>query len=173
MGRVLALITAIVLCSPLPGAAQGGPATLENAAKALGADRVKTLRYSASGVSFAMGQSPVPGAAVITHETTRAFFEGVLAAPATMTPDRQQNARKKGNTHADGMLMVYLPKERLLVQTDAYTPAPPNAPAMVNPLSVNLADNIARLGLGVDRLLPLHGRIVPLVELHKAIGRSN
>jgi hypothetical protein len=73
------------------------------------------------------------------------------------------------------MLMVYLPKERLLVQADAYTPAPPNAPApaMVNPLSVNLADNIARLGLGVDRLLPLHGRIVPLVELHKAIGRSN
>jgi hypothetical protein len=63
MGRVLALITAIVLCSPLPGAAQGGPATLENAAKALGADRVKTLQYSASGVSFAMGQSPVPGAA--------------------------------------------------------------------------------------------------------------
>jgi glyoxylase-like metal-dependent hydrolase (beta-lactamase superfamily II) len=140
------------------------------------------------------------GMAVITHETTRAFFEGVLAAPAAMTPDRQQNARKKvavegvrdkrvltdgqrtveihhmaGNTHADGMLMVYLPKERLLVPADAYTPAPPNAPApaMVNPLSVNLADNIARLGLGVDRLLPLHGRIVPLVELHKAIGRSN
>lgn len=80
-----------------------------------------------------------------------------------------------GNTHADGMLMVYLPKERLLIQADAYTPAAPNAPApaILNPLSVNLADNIARLGLGVDRLLPLHGRIVPLAELHKAIGRSN
>ncbi len=140
------------------------------------------------------------GIAVITHETTRAFFEGALAVPATMTPDRQQSARKKvpvegvrdkrvltdalctveihhmaGNTHADGMLMVYLPKERLLIQADAYTPAAPNAPApaILNPLSVNLADNIARLGLGVDRLLPLHGRIVPLAELHKAIGRSN
>jgi len=140
------------------------------------------------------------GITVITHETTRAFFEGALAAPATMTPDRQQAARRKvavegvrdkrvltdgtrtveihhmaGSTHSDGMLMIYLPKERLLIQADAFTPGPPNAPvpAIINPLSVNLADNIARLNLGVDRLLPLHGRIVPLSELHRMIGRSN
>jgi len=140
------------------------------------------------------------GITVITHETTRAFFEGALAAPATMTPDRQQAVRRKvtvegvrdkrvltdgtrsvevhhmaGNTHADGMLMIYLPKERLLIQADAFTPGPPNAPvpAIINPLSVNLADNITRLNLGVDRLLPLHGRIVPLAELHRMIGRSN
>jgi len=25
----------------------------------------------------------------------------------------------------------------------------------------------------VDRLLPLHGRIVPLAELHRMIGRGN
>ena len=140
------------------------------------------------------------GITVITHETTRAFFEGALAAPATMTPDRQQAARRKvavegvrdkrvltdgarsveihhmaGSTHADGMLMIYLPKERLLIQADAFTPGPPNAPvpAVINPLSVNLADNITRLNLGVDRLLPLHGRIVPLAELHRMIGRGN
>jgi glyoxylase-like metal-dependent hydrolase (beta-lactamase superfamily II) len=140
------------------------------------------------------------GITVITHETTRAFFEGALAAPAAMTPDRQQAARGKvtvegvrdkrvltdgtrtveihhiaGNTHADGMLMVYLPKERLLIQADAFSPGPPNAPvpAVINPLSVNLADNIARLNLAVDRLLPLHGRIVPLAELHRMIGRGN
>jgi glyoxylase-like metal-dependent hydrolase (beta-lactamase superfamily II) len=138
--------------------------------------------------------------AVITHESSRAFFESALMAPATMTPDKQQGARRSvavegvrdkhvltdgtrtveihhmaGNTHADGMLIVYLPKERLLIQADAFTPGPPNAPApaIVNPLSVNLADNIDRLNLSVDRLLPLHGRIVPLAELHRAIGRSN
>jgi glyoxylase-like metal-dependent hydrolase (beta-lactamase superfamily II) len=140
------------------------------------------------------------GITVITHETSRAFFEGALAAPAAMTPDRQQAARRKvtvegvrdkrvlsdgtrsveihhmaGNTHADGMLMVYLPAERLLIQADAFTPGPPNAPvpAIINPLSVQLADSIARLNLGVDRLLPLHGRIVPLAELHRMIGRTN
>jgi glyoxylase-like metal-dependent hydrolase (beta-lactamase superfamily II) len=73
------------------------------------------------------------------------------------------------------MLMVYLPKERILIEADVFTPGPPNAPvpAILNPLSVDLADSITRLGLGVDRLLPLHGRIVPVAELTRAIGRSN
>jgi len=38
---------------------------------------------------------------------------------------------------------------------------------------VNLADNIVRLNLAVDRLLPLHGRIVPLADLQRSIGRGN
>lgn len=139
------------------------------------------------------------GVTVITHETSRPFFEKALAAPATVTPDRLAKSGRKGtvegvkdrkvltdgtrtveihhmagNLHGDGMLLVYLPKEKLLSQADAYTPAPPNAPPppAVNPNTVNLADNIARLNLAVDQLLPLHGRIVPLAELHKAIGRT-
>jgi glyoxylase-like metal-dependent hydrolase (beta-lactamase superfamily II) len=80
-----------------------------------------------------------------------------------------------GNTHADGLLLVYLPKERLLIQADAFTPGPPNAPtpAIINPLSVDLAGQITRLGLSVDRLLPLHGRMVPLADLQRVIGRGN
>ena len=79
-----------------------------------------------------------------------------------------------GNNHEDGMLMVYLPKEKLLIQADMFTPAPPNAPApaAVNPNTVNLADNITRRGLAVEQHLPLHGRIVPMAELNKAIGRA-
>ena len=42
----------------------------------------------------------------------------------------------------------------------------------MNPNTVNLADHIGRLGLAVDQLLPLHGRIVPLADLNKAIGRN-
>lgn len=38
--------------------------------------------------------------------------------------------------------------------------------------SVNLADNVTRLGRGVDRILPRHGRIVPLAELRPVIGRA-
>ncbi len=140
------------------------------------------------------------GATLVTHEANRSFFEWALAAPATVTPDRlAREARKAtvegvrdkrvltdgmrtveimhiaGNLHADGMLMVYLPREKLLSQADAYSPLAPNVapPAAANPNTVNLADNIARLGLAVDRLLPLHGRIVPLSELHKTIGRAN
>jgi glyoxylase-like metal-dependent hydrolase (beta-lactamase superfamily II) len=87
------------------------------------------------------------GIGVITHESNRAFFETALLAPATWTPDRQQAVQRKvavegvpgkrvltdgaraveihhmaGNTHADGLLLVYLPKERLLIQADAFTP---------------------------------------------------
>jgi hypothetical protein len=58
--------------------------------------------------------------------------------------------RIQGTTHADGLIMAYLPKEKLLVEVDVYTPAPPNAapPAQPNPASVNLYDNIERLKLG-------------------------
>ena len=68
--------------------------------------------------------------------------------------------------------MVHLPKEKLLIEADVYTPPPPNAPAptSVNPTWVSLADNITRLNLAVDQILPLHGRIVPLAGLHKGIG---
>jgi glyoxylase-like metal-dependent hydrolase (beta-lactamase superfamily II) len=140
------------------------------------------------------------GVTVITHESSRAFFERALATPATVTPDRLARSGRKatvegvrdkrvltdgtrsveihhiaGNLHEDGMLMVYLPKEKLLVEADAYTPGPANAPppAAVNPNSVNLADNIARRNLAVDQILPLHGRIVPLAELNRTIGRGN
>ncbi|PYM25285.1 MAG: MBL fold metallo-hydrolase [Candidatus Rokuibacteriota bacterium] len=80
-----------------------------------------------------------------------------------------------GILHDDGMLLVYLPKEKLLIEADAYTPTPPNTPppSPPSPFNVALVDNIARLGLTVDRLLPLHGRIVPLADLLQAAGRAN
>src|SRR5262245_15092263 len=139
------------------------------------------------------------GITVITHESSRAFLEKALSAPATVTPDRLAKSGKKGTVegvkdkrvltdgtrtveihhiagsiHSEGLLMVYLPKEKLLSQADAFTPPPPNAapPSVVNQSSVNLADNITKLGLAVDQLLPLHGRMVPLAELNKAIGRQ-
>jgi len=139
------------------------------------------------------------GVTVMTHDSARAYFERVLAAPATVQPDHLAKSGRKptvesvrdrrvltdggriielhrigGNLHADSMLMVYLPKERLLIQADAFTPPPANTPPPTppSPFSVNLADNISRLGLNVDRLLPLHGRVVPLAELHRVIGRS-
>jgi hypothetical protein len=83
--------------------------------------------------------------------------------------------RIQGTAHADGLIMAYLPKEKLLVEVDVYTPAPPNAapPAQPNPASVNLYDNIERLNLVIDQILPLHGRKVPLAELQKWIGKAS
>lgn len=140
------------------------------------------------------------GITVITHEINRAYFERNLAAPARISPDHLAKSGKKGVVegvkdkrvltdgartveihhiagvlHDDGLLMVYLPKEQLLVQADTFTPAPAGtAPPMPpSPYNVGLADNITRLGLTVDRHLPLHGRMVPMAELNRAIGKAN
>jgi glyoxylase-like metal-dependent hydrolase (beta-lactamase superfamily II) len=131
------------------------------------------------------------GVTVITQDVNRAFLAQALGAPATVRPDAQAKSgrqptvegvserrtftdgtrtveiyRIQGILHHDGMLMVYLPKEKLLSQADAYTPVPPNAtpPTPPSPFSVALADNIARLKLDVVDLLPLHGRLVPVGE---------
>jgi glyoxylase-like metal-dependent hydrolase (beta-lactamase superfamily II) len=70
--------------------------------------------------------------------------------------------------HNDTFLMVYLPKEKLLIEADAYTPLPPNTPppATPNANNVNLIANIERMKLSVDKILPLHGRVVPTSELY-------
>jgi hypothetical protein len=36
---------------------------------------------------------------------------------------------------------------------------------------LNLVQNLARLNLQVDRILPLHGRMVPLAELNRMVGK--
>lgn len=79
----------------------------------------------------------------------------------------------QGSVHAQGFMLVYLPKERLMIEADAYTPGAPNSPPPnpVNANNVNLVENVERLGLGVDRILPLHGRMVPFSELLAMIGR--
>ena len=147
-----------------------------------------------------LGPFVAEGATIITHDANKAFLEKSLAAPRTVQPDKLAQSGKKatvegmqdkrvlsdgtrtlelyliqGTIHDDGIIMAYLPKEKLLVEADVYTPAAPTAapPAQPNPLHVNLYDNIERLKLTVDQILPIHGRKVPLSELQKWIGKSS
>jgi glyoxylase-like metal-dependent hydrolase (beta-lactamase superfamily II) len=140
------------------------------------------------------------GITLVTHEVSKAFFERVITLPATVSPDHLAKSGRKamvegvrdrrvlsdgtrtveihhiaGSLHADDMLMVYLPKEKLLIEADAYTPPAANVAPMTppNPFTVNLVVNITKQGLAVDQILPLHGRIVPFAELLKAAGHSH
>jgi glyoxylase-like metal-dependent hydrolase (beta-lactamase superfamily II) len=137
------------------------------------------------------------GATIIVQDASRAFFEQIVAAPATAGPDHLARSGRKatvegvrdrrelsdgtrmvevrhiaGIQHADDMLMVYLPKEKFLIQADAYTPPAPNVAPMSppSPFNVSLLENVTKQGLAVDQILPLHGRIVPLSELQKSAG---
>jgi glyoxylase-like metal-dependent hydrolase (beta-lactamase superfamily II) len=139
------------------------------------------------------------GAIIVTHEVNRPLYERALVNSWNLSPDRLAKSGKKGvfqtmgdnmvltdgartvelyqlagNTHHDGLIMAYLRKEKILIEADAYTPSAPDAPppATPNPFSVNLSDNVRRLNLEVDRILALHGRIVPYSELQKAIGKA-
>ena len=67
--------------------------------------------------------------------------------------------RLQGSGHNDGLIVAYFPKLKILVEADAWNPpaqanAPP--PAQVSPYVANLADNIERLKLDVDRIIPIH-----------------
>lgn len=135
------------------------------------------------------------GATIITHKGNKEYFQKAFATPAKIAPDRLARSGKKASivevddsmmmsdamrtlviqrirdsVHNDTFLMVYLPKERLLIEADAYTPAAPNTPppATANANNVNLVENIKRMNLRVDKILPLHGRVVPATELYTA-----
>jgi glyoxylase-like metal-dependent hydrolase (beta-lactamase superfamily II) len=137
------------------------------------------------------------GATVVTQAGNKAYFERAFATPNRIAPDSLARSGKKarfltvgdkatlsdGNRridiyriadshHSDTFLMVHLPRERLLIEADAYTPGAPNTPpaAVPNPNHTNLVENLGRLKLDVERILPLHGRVVPVGELYTAAG---
>ncbi|UUX94721.1 MBL fold metallo-hydrolase [Aquabacterium sp. J223] len=139
------------------------------------------------------------GATIVTHQANVPWLERLFAQPNSVRPDAMARAGKPprlrgvgdradigdaarpvelhritGGPHHDGMVMVWLPRERLLIEADAFTPPPPNTPppAVPNANNVNLVENIERLKLPVDRILPLHGRVVPLAALYEATGRT-
>jgi glyoxylase-like metal-dependent hydrolase (beta-lactamase superfamily II) len=80
--------------------------------------------------------------------------------------------------HHDGMLVAYLPKEKILLEADGYNPQPATATPLSppSPFTVSLVDNIARLKLDVQRIVPVHypvdNRVVTMAELTKWIGRT-
>lgn len=72
-----------------------------------------------------------------------------------------------GNPHSDTMLMAYIPSVRALVEVDAFSPG-----SQVQPYAANLLENIQKRNLRVDKIVPLHGAIVPFAELTKAVAAT-
>jgi glyoxylase-like metal-dependent hydrolase (beta-lactamase superfamily II) len=81
----------------------------------------------------------------------------------------------EGNPHAAGMLMAYLPRERILIEADLFTPPAPNAqpPATPSAATMSLFNNVRRLGLNVDRIAPIHGRVYPWGDFVKLVGKTD
>ena len=175
--------------------------TLQEAKKVAGNKPIRFVVNSHHHFDHAGGlrAAVAEGATLVTSELARPFYESTMANPNSIKPDAMQRSGKKavvtgvtskrtftdgdrvvevyyidGSVHAQGFMMVYLPKEKMLIEADAYTPGAPNTPtpAVPNALHVNLVQNMERLKLDVTQILPLHGRVVPVAELYTAIGKK-
>jgi hypothetical protein len=59
--------------------------------------------------------------------------------------------------------MAYLPRERLLIEVDAFSPG-----GTYHPYAANLLEQVQARKLRVDRVIPLHGAIAPFSALEAA-----
>ncbi len=147
------------------------------------------------GIRTAMDE----GATIVTHQSNKAFLERVAKTPHTINPDRLAASKKAvkiqtvgdkgqitdgkrvielhrltGYEHTGDMMVLYLPKEKILAEPDAFTPpaqagAPMIPPAVVYAKALN--ENIQRLKLDVAVIAPLHGnRTTTVAELAGVAG---
>ena len=80
----------------------------------------------------------------------------------------------QGLNHASTMLLVYLPKEKILVNADLYSPPAPGAPPPVsNANIVSLNQNIQRLKLDVTQHVPIHGVVGTAADFLKIVGNPS
>jgi glyoxylase-like metal-dependent hydrolase (beta-lactamase superfamily II) len=140
------------------------------------------------------------GAVLITSDGAKPFFERALANPNRIAPDRLAAAPKpvrilgiaggqarlrdatrpieiheiQDSLHGQGQLMVWLPREKVLIEADVYTPPAAGTPPPMTPPpeALNLVRNIERLKLDVQTILPLHGRRVGMADLLAFTGQA-
>lgn len=141
------------------------------------------------------------GATIITHPRNAAFYQTWWSKPLTLSKDRLSESGRtarfdtvgdrkvltdgtrtleahvvRGTDHVEGMLIVYLPSEKLLIEADLFTPPASGdaaqAPPVADPLAPGLVANIDRLDLDVERIVPLHGPgVASRADLDRAAGR--
>jgi glyoxylase-like metal-dependent hydrolase (beta-lactamase superfamily II) len=138
------------------------------------------------------------GAAIITHHANIPYYQALWANPRTIAPDRLSRSGRTpvfegvvgnrmlsdgsrrlviyhypGNMHNPGMLMIHLPKEKILIEADSFSPpaapltSPPNA--LVN--LQHFYDSVQRLQLDVEQVIPVHGRVTTLNEAREILER--
>jgi glyoxylase-like metal-dependent hydrolase (beta-lactamase superfamily II) len=139
------------------------------------------------------------GIPIITHESHKKYYEeAIFKNPHTINPDRLARAPRApmletmkdkrvlsdgdmtvevyllpNHLHAVGLLVAYLPKQKLLIQADSYIPRPgaPPLPAP-SPYTISLVDNVARLKLDVARVVHIHGGVSPFSDVVAAAGKQ-
>ena len=143
------------------------------------------------------------GITIVTPQVNEAFLERALSAPRTLAPDAIATSGKapvvegfegdkrvfqdatrtfeihviKGLPHADGLVVGYLPAEKILVYADMFNLPPADNPVPNPPVvgtGVFLA-NIERLGLQPERIMSIHSlnpdRLTSVADIRASLGR--
>lgn len=133
------------------------------------------------------------GLTVIAHSASTAYYQEIATRPHTLQPDAlARNPRPvtvrgvedelvlsdgsmtvvlypiMDSAHASTLLMAYFPRERLLVQADAFSPG-----GAIAPYAANLLENIRSRNLRVDLIVPIHGPIAPFTSLTTAAASQS
>jgi glyoxylase-like metal-dependent hydrolase (beta-lactamase superfamily II) len=144
------------------------------------------------------------GITIVTPEVNRDVLMTALSAPRTLAPDSMSKSGKKpliegfkgdkrvfqdstrtfevhvikGLPHADGLVIGYLPKEKILVYADMFN-LPPASNPIPDPPVVGTGvflDNLERLKLDVDRVMSIHSlnpdRLTTVAEMKASLGRK-
>lgn len=142
------------------------------------------------------------GITIVTPQVNKAFFERAFANPRTLAPDALgptgrrvtvegfsgdkrvfQDATRtfeihviKGLPHADGLVIGYLPNEKILVYADMFNLPPASAPVPNPPVfgTQVFLDNITRLGLQPERIMSIHSlnpdRLTSVADIRASLG---
>jgi hypothetical protein len=71
--------------------------------------------------------------------------------------------------HVEGMLMAYLPTEKLLIEADLFDTNEPT-PGAPTPANRTFYNNVQTLKLDVSQIVPIHGKPVAWNEFLKITG---
>jgi glyoxylase-like metal-dependent hydrolase (beta-lactamase superfamily II) len=144
------------------------------------------------------------GITIVTPAVNKAYFMNALSAPRTLMPDSLSKSGKKpvvdgfvgdkkvfqdatrtfelhvikGLPHADGNVIGYLPKEKILVYADMFNLPTAATGPVPNPPVVGTGvflDNIERLKLDVQSIMSVHSlnpdRLTSVADIKASLGR--
>ena len=134
------------------------------------------------------------GATIVTTGETKSFLEKAAAAESSLLPkmaghkltiETVENKKRVfqddkhivelydigPNPHANEMLVVYLPKEKILFQADMLNAAPNGTIPIAQDPTISFSEKLQQLGLPVEKIYGVHGRSATPEELRTSIEK--